>query len=59
MLKNLFESLLNTPQTIIQIPELYEFVPVFFEKPNGSLRPIAMQESILNILHTMILGKIK
>ena len=41
-LKNLYETLLNNPDTIIQIPELYEFVPLFFDKLNGSLRPIAM-----------------
>ena len=30
-----------------QIPELYQFRDIYIKKPNGKLRPIAVEETIL------------
>ena len=59
MLSNVFELLLNTPTTITEIPELYQFTAIFHDKDNGKLRPLAVQESILNVFHKLILEEIR
>ena len=54
------KRLLNHPlDTIKLIPELFEYRAIFIQKPSGGLRPIAIQETILNVLHRVLLRMIQ
>lgn len=65
LLKCCFEQLIANPDMIDEIPELFQFDALFLEKPKKhandktSLRPIAMQEAVLNVFHLLVLKEIK
>ena len=59
-MKYSLDLLLNEPENIGKIPELYQFDIVLIPKKDlVSLRVISQGESILNIFHKIILEDIK
>lgn len=52
VLAEAFNQLINNPSSILQCPELFQFRLILIPKPNGSFRPIAIQEAFLNLLST-------
>ena len=59
----MFNDFLNNPELVKTFPEFFEFHQIEIPKDNDDidrgLRPIAMQESALNILNRIVLGMIK
>jgi len=53
--KQTFDTLLNEPWKVKEIPQLYTFKLQFIPKASGGIRPICIQESLLNVLHKLIL----
>jgi hypothetical protein len=62
-LAKMFNQLINEPNLVITIPELFEFrlacIPKDVSDPEKLYRPISIQESVLNLLHRALLHKIQ
>jgi hypothetical protein len=62
-LAKMFNQLINEPDLVITIPELFEFrlacIPKDVNDPAKLYRPISIQESVLNLLHRALLHQIQ
>lgn len=60
---DVFTYIINNPDEIIKIPELYEFNIFCIQKDadneKAGDRPISIQETILNIFHKLLVKEIR
>jgi hypothetical protein len=58
-----FQTIINHPESVKDIPELFEFtlccIPKDPNDPSKGNRPLAIQNSCLNIFHRILLNIIK
>lgn len=59
LLTKLFNYLLNYPESIPKVRNLYKFRSVFIPKENGGYRPIAICETTLLVFHKLLMHKLR
>lgn len=50
--------MLKNPELVKQLTALYTVRIIFLKKPDGSKRPIQIEESLLRLFHKVLLRKI-
>lgn len=57
---NLFNSLIEFPDYVEHLPNLYKFRAVFIKKPNSDkYRPISISETLLLVFHKLMTAKLR
>lgn len=55
MVADAFEAIFADPSLVMEAPSLYAFRTVLIPKASGDFRPVAVQETLLTLLHRILL----
>lgn len=55
---SVFNKLINNPECVTQIHNLYKFRPVFIPKKDNGIRPLAICEPMLLVFHKLLTNRL-
>lgn len=53
-LADVYNDIYSRKEAISEVPELYEFRPIFIPKDETDFRPISVEETLLTVFHRIL-----